>query len=99
MLNKDVTTAENYVDMLKSFRNLITEHTRCSSTVFEETFKAKVMSLNDYILGNFPVYALCSKTGVNQDTKSVNALCARVIVDKEVDLYGCCADEFAKFGD
>ncbi len=99
LLNKDVTIAENYVDMLKSFRNLITEHTRCSSTVFEETFKAKVMSLNDYILGNFPVYALCSKTGVNQDTKSVNDLCARVIVDKEVDLYGCCADEFAKFGD
>ncbi len=32
-------------------------------------------------------------------TKSVNDLCARVIVDKEVDLYGCCADEFAKFGD
>ena len=99
LLNKNVTTADNYVDMLKSFRKPISEQTKCSTTVFEETFKSKVMSLDQYIFNNFPVYALCSKTGINQDPEFVNDLCTRVIVNKETDLYGCCADEFAKFGD
>ena len=48
---------------------------------------------------NFPVYALCSKVSINQDMKSINDLCTRIIVNEEIDLYGCCADEFAKFGD
>jgi len=96
LLNKNVTTAENYLEMVNSFKKPISEQTKCSATVFEETFKSKIISLSDYIHENFAVYCLSSKT---EDKKSFNDLCTRVIVDKEVDLYGCCADEFAKFGD
>ena len=62
-------------------------------------FKANTMSLSEYIVTNFPRYCLVSKSDLSENNQRTNELCTRVIVDNESDLYGCCADEFAKFGD
>ena len=98
-LINQIIEPEHYQKMLDAIREKVKRSVNCSKTVFEEMFKANTMSLSEYIVTNFPRYCLVSKSDLSENNQRTNELCTRVIVDNESDLYGCCADEFAKFGD
>jgi hypothetical protein len=98
LINQNIPLLE-YKEMLRSIRNMVSDKTECSATVFQELFKSNVKSLNDYILDNFPVYSLISKSSILDNRNKANDLCTRIFVNKESDIYGSCSDEFAKFGD
>jgi len=94
--NKIEFTRENYKEIAISMMNSVIKTLDCSKSQFNTYFNENRLNIRNYVENNFPIYALATKSGVNDNINKKNELCARVLIDHEIDLYGSCSDEFNK---
>lgn len=98
LLNSKIDHSK-YPEMVNAFAVQVGDYTKCKKSAFKELVVKNLMPLSDYINDNFPVYRLSNKSSDFNSGQNVNDLCTRVIMNNENDIYGCCAEEFSKFGE
>jgi hypothetical protein len=94
--NRVEFSRENYKEIAISMMNFVIKTLGCSKIQFNTSFNENRSNVRNYIENNFPIYTLATKSQANNNVNKKNELCARVLIDKEIDAYGSCSDEFKK---